>query len=95
MESTDCAPNNGYYFLPLSPDDRGLFVLKPIPPRGWKIEPQEFEVQIDGETDACSTRKDINFQFIALMMFSFFKLPRLCYNQSSNQNSYYHQYAYL
>ena len=28
VESTDCAPNNGYYFLPLSPDDRGAFVLK-------------------------------------------------------------------
>jgi hypothetical protein len=28
VESTDCAPNNGYYFLPLSPDDRGVFVLK-------------------------------------------------------------------
>ena len=64
MESTDCAPNNGYYFLPLSPDDRGPYVLKPLPPRGWKVEPQEVELHIDGETDACSTRKDLNFQFI-------------------------------
>ena len=64
VESTDCAPNNGYYFLPLSPDDRGLYVLKALPPRGWKIEPQEFELEIDGKTDDCSIHKDLNFQFI-------------------------------
>ena len=23
VETTDCAPNNGYFFLPLSPDDKG------------------------------------------------------------------------
>ena len=64
VESTDCAPNNGYYFLPLSPDDRGAFILKGVPPRGWKIEPSEFELNIDGETDACSKGVDLNFEFI-------------------------------
>ena len=64
VESTDCAPNNGYYFLPISPDDRGAFVLKGIPPRGWKIEPSEFEFNIDGETDPCSKGVDMNFEFI-------------------------------
>ena len=28
VDSTDCAPNNGYFFLPLSPDDKGVFLLK-------------------------------------------------------------------
>ena len=64
VESTDCAPNNGYYFLPVSPDDRGTFVLKAIPPRGWKVEPAEFELSIDGENDQCSKGIDMNFEFI-------------------------------
>ena len=64
VETTDCAPNNGYFFLPLSPDDKGSFLLKAIPPRGWKVEPAEFEIEIDGQTDLCSQGKDINFEFI-------------------------------
>ncbi len=64
VESTDCAPNNGYYFLPVSPDDRGSFVLKATPPRGWKVEPSEFELEIDGESDQCSKGQDMNFEFI-------------------------------
>ena len=35
-----------------------------LPPRGWKIEPDQFELNIDGETDACSKNKDMNFEFI-------------------------------
>ena len=37
---------------------------KGVPPRGWKIEPSEFEINIDGETDSCSKGVDLNFEFI-------------------------------
>ncbi|OAD52229.1 Nodal modulator 1 [Eufriesea mexicana] len=58
---TECAPNNGYYFLPLY--DKGEYVLKVDPPRGWSFEPTEVLLNVDGRTDACSQGKDINFTF--------------------------------
>lgn len=33
------------------------------PPSGWSFDPEEVSVKIDGETDACSQGKDINFHF--------------------------------
>ncbi|XP_014250405.1 nodal modulator 1 [Cimex lectularius] len=60
-DHTDCAPNNGYYFLPIY--DKGEYVLKISPPDGWYFEPSEVPVTIDGATDPCSTGKDINFTF--------------------------------
>ncbi|KOC70780.1 Nodal modulator 2 [Habropoda laboriosa] len=60
-DSTECAPNNGYYFLPLY--DKGEYVLKVDPPRGWSFEPTEVVLNVDGATDACSQGKDINFTF--------------------------------
>jgi len=30
---TDCAPNNGYYMVPVY--DRGDYILKVEPPPGW------------------------------------------------------------
>ncbi|XP_017891823.1 nodal modulator 3 [Ceratina calcarata] len=60
-DSTECAPNNGYYFLPLY--DKGDYVLKVDPPRGWSFEPTEVVLNVDGTTDACSQGKDINFTF--------------------------------
>ncbi|CAD1476709.1 unnamed protein product [Heterotrigona itama] len=58
---TECAPNNGYYFLPLY--DKGEYVLKVDPPRGWSFKPTEILLFVDGTTDACSQGKDINFTF--------------------------------
>ena len=58
---TECAPNNGYYFLPLY--DKGEYVLKVDPPRGWSFEPTEVSLNVDGQNDACSQGKDINFTF--------------------------------
>ncbi|CAK9802616.1 Nodal modulator 3 [Anthophora quadrimaculata] len=60
-DSTECAPNNGYYFLPLY--DKGEYVLKVDPPRGWSFEPTEVLLNVDGTMDACSQGKDINFTF--------------------------------
>ncbi|KZC07453.1 Nodal modulator 3 [Dufourea novaeangliae] len=60
-DSTECAPNNGYYFLPLY--DKGEYVLKVDPPRGWSFDPMEVLLNVDGATDACSQGKDINFTF--------------------------------
>lgn len=60
-EKTECAPTNGYYFLPLY--EKGEYVLKIHPPAGWSFEPSEVELNIDGETDQCSTGHDINFAF--------------------------------
>ncbi|XP_045770165.1 nodal modulator 1 [Maniola jurtina] len=60
-EKTECAPTNGYYFLPLY--EKGEYVLRVHPPAGWSFEPSEVELLIDGETDQCSTGEDINFVF--------------------------------
>ncbi|CAL7942843.1 unnamed protein product [Xylocopa violacea] len=60
-DSTECAPHNGYYFLPLY--DKGEYVLKVDPPRGWSFEPTEILLNVDGTSDACSQGKDINFTF--------------------------------
>ncbi|KAG0714078.1 Nodal modulator 1 [Chionoecetes opilio] len=58
---TECAPNNGYYFMPIY--DKGQYIIKVSPPSGWSFDPEEVPVKIDGETDACSQGKDINFHF--------------------------------
>eukprot|EP00057_Strongylocentrotus_purpuratus_P025423 XP_011679897.1 PREDICTED: nodal modulator 1 [Strongylocentrotus purpuratus] len=58
---TDCAPNNGYFMIPVY--DRGDFVLKLEPPSGWSFEPTSVDLKIDGESDPCSQGKDINFFF--------------------------------
>ncbi|PIK34154.1 putative nodal modulator 1 [Apostichopus japonicus] len=59
---TDCAPNNGYFMVPIY--DMGSFILKLEPPKGWMFEPSSVSVDIDGETDKCSRGEDINFRFI-------------------------------
>ncbi|XP_052805284.1 nodal modulator 1-like [Mya arenaria] len=58
---TDCAPNTGYYLIPLY--DKGDFVLKVEPPAGWSFEPESVELHVDGEKDPCSLGQDINFVF--------------------------------
>ncbi|XP_048489214.1 nodal modulator 1 [Plutella xylostella] len=60
-ERTECAPTNGYYFLPLY--EKGEYVLKVHPPAGWSFEPSQVELLVDGETDRCSSGQDINFTF--------------------------------
>jgi len=60
-EETDCAPHNGYFFVPLY--EKGDYVLKVSPPLGWKFTPDEVAITVDGETDACSQNRDINFEF--------------------------------
>ncbi|XP_039289958.1 nodal modulator 1-like [Nilaparvata lugens] len=60
-DHTECAPNNGYYFLPLY--DKGGYLLKIDPPKGWTFDPVEVPVNFDGATDLCSLGKDINFHF--------------------------------
>ncbi|XP_075235933.1 BOS complex subunit NOMO3 [Lycorma delicatula] len=60
-DQTECAPNNGYYFLPLY--DKGEYILKVDPPKGWTFEPSEVTLVVDGTTDFCSQGKDINFIF--------------------------------
>ncbi|CAB3359921.1 Hypothetical predicted protein [Cloeon dipterum] len=59
---TDCAPNNGYYFLPV--DDHGEYILRVSAPAGWKFEPSEVPVNVDGHSDPCSLGKDVNFVFV-------------------------------
>ncbi|KYM94379.1 PREDICTED: nodal modulator 3 [Cyphomyrmex costatus] len=60
-DQTECAPNTGYYFLPLY--DKGEYILKIDPPRGWSFEPTEVTLNVDGDMDDCSQGKDINFTF--------------------------------
>ncbi|XP_035910443.1 nodal modulator 1 [Anopheles stephensi] len=58
---TECSPSNGYYFIPVY--DKGMYVLKVIPPPGWSFEPEQVEIKFDGLTDKCSLGKDVNFLF--------------------------------
>lgn len=58
---TDCAPNNGYYLIPLY--DKGDYVLKIEPPSGWTFEPDSVPLHVDGSSDPCSRNQDINFTF--------------------------------
>ena len=41
-------------------EETGQYKLKPIAPRGWKIEPEERLVNIDGKTDD----EEFDFEFI-------------------------------
>ncbi|XP_032896163.1 nodal modulator 1-like [Amblyraja radiata] len=58
---TDCAPNNGYFMIPLY--DKGDFILKIEPPLGWSFEPTNVDLHIDGMNDICTKGEDINFMF--------------------------------
>uniref|UniRef100_A0A2K5IC57 Uncharacterized protein n=1 Tax=Colobus angolensis palliatus TaxID=336983 RepID=A0A2K5IC57_COLAP len=58
---TDCAPNNGYFMIPLY--DKGDFILKIEPPLGWSFEPTTVELHVDGVSDICTKGGDINFVF--------------------------------
>uniref|UniRef100_T1IP66 SD-repeat containing protein B domain-containing protein n=1 Tax=Strigamia maritima TaxID=126957 RepID=T1IP66_STRMM len=58
---TDCAPNNGYYLIPVY--DKGEFVLKIEAPPRWNFEPKQVALIIDGQNDVCSQGKDTNFYF--------------------------------
>ena len=58
---TDCAPNNGYFFIPVY--EKGEHTIKVSPPLGWKFSPSSVTIDIDGVTDQCSTNVDINFAF--------------------------------
>ncbi|XP_070617235.1 LOW QUALITY PROTEIN: BOS complex subunit NOMO3-like [Erythrolamprus reginae] len=58
---TDCAPNNGYFMIPLY--DKGDFVLKIEPPLGWSFEPTSVDIHVDGVNDICTKGGDINFVF--------------------------------
>jgi hypothetical protein len=60
-DETDCAPNNGYYFVPVY--EKGEYRLQVVPPLGWQFNPPEVIVNIDGSTDDCSRQRDINFVF--------------------------------
>ncbi|XP_018425571.1 PREDICTED: nodal modulator 3-like [Nanorana parkeri] len=58
---TDCAPNNGYFMIPLY--DKGDFVLKIEPPLGWSFEPTSVSLHVDGVNDICTKGEDVNFVF--------------------------------
>ncbi|XP_038675302.1 nodal modulator 1 [Scyliorhinus canicula] len=58
---TDCAPNNGYFMIPLY--DKGDFILKIEPPFGWSFEPTNVDLHVDGINDICTKGEDINFVF--------------------------------
>lgn len=60
-DRTNCAPNNGYYFIPLY--DKGDYVLQLEPPPGWSFTPTKINLSIDGKSDDCSQGKDVNFVF--------------------------------
>ena len=59
---TDCAPNNGYYFLPV--ESHGSYKIRAKPPPGWKISPDYIQIDVNGQSDSCSTNQDVNFEFV-------------------------------
>ncbi|VDO95263.1 unnamed protein product [Soboliphyme baturini] len=63
---TDCAPNNGYYMVPVYV--KGKYVIKLDPPKGWGFEPESFKLEVDGQRDPCSKGEDINFHFRGFMV---------------------------
>ncbi|XP_076818346.1 BOS complex subunit NOMO1-like [Clavelina lepadiformis] len=58
---TECAPNNGYFMVPFV--EKGNFILKIDPPKGWLFEPMSVDLSVDGVNDDCTKGKDINFVF--------------------------------
>lgn len=66
-DQTECAPKNGYYFLPVY--DKGSYILRIEPPKGWTFHPKEVPLTFDGRTDPCSQNKDINFEFKGFTVF--------------------------
>lgn len=60
-DETTCAPNNGYYFIPIY--DKGEYHLQLESPLGWTFEPVSVTIAMDGKTDLCSQGEDINFVF--------------------------------
>merc|ERR1719167_1893536 len=42
---TECAPNNGYFFIPVY--EKGSYTIKVSPPLGWQFSPSEVVVDID------------------------------------------------
>lgn len=65
--TSECAPNNGYYFIPLY--DHGSYKLKVLAPSGWMFEPDELNLEFDGVNDLCSKQIDINFIFKGYTIF--------------------------
>nr|CAB3264401.1 nodal modulator 1 [Phallusia mammillata] len=63
---TECAPNNGYFMVPFV--DKGDFVLKIQPPKGWIFDPMTVDLHVDGITDPCTKGQDINFLFKGFMV---------------------------
>ena len=43
--------------------ERGEYILKLLPPSGWSFDPSHIDLNIDGETDPCTTNQDLNFVF--------------------------------
>ncbi|KAH9388587.1 Nodal modulator [Tyrophagus putrescentiae] len=65
---TDCAPNNGYYFIPLM-ESHGDYVVQIEGPKGWSFEPTQVPFYFDGKTDICSKQTDVNFVFKGFSIF--------------------------
>uniref|UniRef100_A0A915L755 Nodal modulator 1 n=1 Tax=Romanomermis culicivorax TaxID=13658 RepID=A0A915L755_ROMCU len=76
---TECAPNNGYYMIPVYA--KGAYKLKVDPPPGWEFEPKTADLLVDGETDACTLGKDINFKFKG-----FFVVGQVCNGANCKDN---------
>eukprot|EP01147_Barroeca_monosierra_P002034 gene2034-5107_t len=62
IQRTECAPHNGYFFLPM--EQKGYFTFEISAPPGWNFEPQQISINFNGESDDCSQGKDINFEFV-------------------------------
>ena len=64
--STECAPNDGYFFIPLS-DLEGveqIITIKLEAPKGWNFNSNAIAININFNTDTCALGEDIVFEFV-------------------------------
>ncbi|EGD83695.1 hypothetical protein PTSG_04300 [Salpingoeca rosetta] len=64
LQRTECAPHNGYYFLPI--DKPGTYELHIDAPAEWNFDSRQATIAFNGESDKCSRGEDINFSFTGL-----------------------------
>ncbi|KAI6650347.1 hypothetical protein LOD99_6024 [Oopsacas minuta] len=64
--STDCAPVDGYFFLPLTELEGELqqIFVEIVSPRGWNFREYIFRIDINYTDDICTAGGDLMFEFI-------------------------------
>ena len=64
--STECAPVDGYFFIPLTEFERfeQTVYIDIITPYGWNFNEYSFKINLNFKDDACAVGKDFVFVFV-------------------------------